>query len=56
MQNGSGTYDFLPGFSYVSQYDTWSWGGDAWQQAERDWKGHITVNMLRTLRAFGRID
>jgi hypothetical protein len=33
----------------------WTWEGDAWQQAERDWKGHLTVNMLRTLRAFDRI-
>ena len=34
----------------------WTWEGDAWQQAERDWKGHLTVNMLRTLRAFDRIE
>ena len=33
----------------------WSWEGDAWQQAERDWKGWLTVNVLRSLRAFGRI-
>lgn len=33
----------------------WSWGGDAWLQAERDWKGYITVHMLRTLHAFGRL-
>lgn len=34
----------------------WSWEGDAWQQAELDWKGHITVNTLRTLRAFDRLE
>ena len=34
----------------------WSWSGDAWQQAELEWKSHITVNMLRSLRAFGRIE
>lgn len=37
----------------------WSWDfvdKDAWAQAERDWKGHIAVNRLRTLAAYGRID
>jgi hypothetical protein len=33
----------------------WSWSGDAWPQAERDWKGYITVHMLMTLHAFGRL-
>jgi hypothetical protein len=33
----------------------WSWNGDAWLQAERDWKGYITTHMLMTLHAFGRL-
>ena len=27
MQLGSGTYDVLPGLSYTTEYDAWSWGG-----------------------------
>lgn len=36
----------------------WSWGRfDAeWQQARQDWKGVLTLNHLRTLRAFERIE
>lgn len=37
---------------------TWSWAfidGPAWAQAERDWKGHIAVHRLKTLRDYGRI-
>lgn len=37
---------------------TWSWevvDAAAWSQAERDWKGHITVARLKTLQAYGRI-
>jgi hypothetical protein len=37
---------------------TWNWGGmfpEAWQQARRDWQGVLTLDALRTLRAFGRI-
>ncbi len=26
MQLGSGTYDMLPGITYINQQDTWSWG------------------------------
>ncbi|HEX2908793.1 MAG TPA: hypothetical protein VHO69_18120 [Phototrophicaceae bacterium] len=36
----------------------WSWGGlwpEAWEQAERDWTGVITLENLRKLRAFGRL-
>lgn len=36
----------------------WSWFGtydDAWPAAERAWKGVLTLNALRTLRAFGRL-
>lgn len=35
----------------------WSWGQyeDAWEDAKRDWKGYLTVQMLKTLRAYGRI-
>jgi len=36
----------------------WSWDfvdENAWAQAERDWKGHIVVNRLRTFAAYGRL-
>lgn len=36
----------------------WTWGGlhpEAWAQAERDWRGVITLNNLCTLKAFGRL-
>lgn len=36
----------------------WSWefvDQDAWQQAERDWKGQIVVNRLKTMAAYNRI-
>ena len=38
---------------------TWTWGGmypDAWEQAKLEWRGHLTLEMLTTLRAFGRIE
>lgn len=37
----------------------WSWAfvdKHAWAQAERDWKGKIIVNRLRSLRAWGKIE
>jgi hypothetical protein len=36
----------------------WSWSQwlDVWAQAKRDWSGYMTLDNLRTLRAFGRID
>ncbi len=34
----------------------WSWGGDAWEQANRDWTGVLTLDNVRKLRAFGRIE
>ncbi len=27
MQNGSGTFDLLPGATYSGRFDVWSWGG-----------------------------
>jgi len=36
----------------------WSWGGahpEAWREAEREWKGMLTVEALRQLGAFGRL-
>jgi hypothetical protein len=36
----------------------WSWGdqwADEWEQAKRDWTGCLTLENLRKLRAFGRI-
>jgi hypothetical protein len=37
----------------------WSWGDqwpEAWAQAKRDWTGHITLDSLQKLKAFGRIE
>ena len=37
----------------------WTWGGryeNAWKEAEREWKGFLTVQALKTLRAYGRIE
>jgi hypothetical protein len=37
----------------------WSWGDaypEAWEQAKREWRGHLTLEALTTLRAFGRLD
>lgn len=36
----------------------WSWGDDypdAWVQARREWQGMLTLDMLLTLRAYGRL-
>jgi hypothetical protein len=37
---------------------TWAWGQyeDAWQVARRDWQGHLTLQTLVGLRAYGRIE
>ncbi|MBS3784431.1 MAG: hypothetical protein KGY78_08300, partial [Anaerolineae bacterium] len=38
---------------------TWTWGPlypDAWAKAKLEWRGHLTLEMLATLRAFGRIE
>lgn len=38
---------------------SWSWDfvdAAAWMEAEREWKGILTLRKLRTLRAFGRIE
>ena len=40
-------------------YPNWSWADswpDAWAQAQVEWAGSLTVQNLRTLRAFGRFD
>lgn len=37
---------------------TWSWFGshdETWPVAEVEWKGHLTVETVRTLRRFGRV-
>jgi len=34
----------------------WSWEGDAWPQAHKDWKSHLTGRMVATLHAFGRVE
>jgi hypothetical protein len=37
----------------------WSWNGafpEAWAVAEREWRGEITLALLESLRAFGRIE
>ncbi len=35
----------------------WSWHQyeDAWEEAKQEWKGYLTVQMLKTLRAYGRL-
>jgi hypothetical protein len=42
-----------------SWHPTWSWGDDypeAWQEAKLAWQGILTVQMLKMLGAFGRLD
>jgi hypothetical protein len=37
----------------------WFWGDrypEAWEQARLEWRGHLTLDTLTTLRAFGRIE
>jgi hypothetical protein len=37
----------------------WTWGDsytEAWEQAKQEWRGHLTLETLTTLRAFGRIE
>ena len=37
----------------------WTWGDfypDAWEQAKLEWRGHLTLNTLIALQAFGRIE
>lgn len=37
----------------------WTWGDfypDDWEQAKREWRGHLTLDTLTALRAFGRIE
>jgi hypothetical protein len=38
---------------------TWTWGElypEVWPQAKLEWRGEITLEMLTTLRAFGRVE
>jgi hypothetical protein len=38
---------------------TWSWADefpDVWPVARREWQGVLTLDALRTLRAFGRLE
>ena len=37
---------------------TWTWGDaypEAWEQARQEWRGHLTLETLTRLRAFGRL-
>jgi len=37
----------------------WSWGDaypEAWERAKLEWRGHLTLEALTTLRAFGRLE
>lgn len=37
----------------------WTWGDaypDAWEQARREWRGHLTLETLTILRNFGRVE
>jgi hypothetical protein len=47
-QSAEGTWD-----------PVWDWGDthpEAWQQAEREWRGVLTLEALTSLQAYGRID
>ena len=36
----------------------WDWGGaypEAWEKARREWRGHLTLETLTSLRAYGRL-
>jgi hypothetical protein len=36
----------------------WNWGGaypEAWEQARLEWRGHLTLETLTSLRAYGRL-
>jgi hypothetical protein len=36
---------------------TWAdWYPDAWEQAKQEWRGHLTLEALTSLRAYGRIE
>jgi len=38
---------------------TWTWGDfypDVWEQAKLEWRGHLTLQTLTTLHAFGRVE
>ncbi len=41
---------WMPGWSWFGHYD------EAWPEAEREWKGRLTLDMLLALRAFGRLE
>ncbi|MBN1661512.1 MAG: hypothetical protein JXA93_24175 [Anaerolineae bacterium] len=48
QQSPAGTWD-----------PVWNWSGnypEAWEQARHEWRGHITLETLTILRAFGRIE
>ena len=38
---------------------SWTWGGlypEAWEQAKTEWRGHLTLETLASLEAFGRLE
>ena len=35
---------------------TWSWPGEAWEDAECEWKGILTLRTLVALRDFGQLE
>jgi hypothetical protein len=38
---------------------TWSWGGsypEVWETVEQEWRGHLTLEALTQLKAFGRVE
>lgn len=38
---------------------TWTWGDaypQAWEKARQEWRGHVTLETLTSLEAFGRVD
>jgi hypothetical protein len=60
MQIGSGSWDVLPGFTYLGQVDNWSWGGQTrgtlrLGNNSRDWRlGHRGMLTFWSARQFGR--
>ena len=40
----------------AAAYDAGVKAARRWQQAEREWRGHLTLRNLRSLKSFGRLE
>ena len=43
----------------VARMHAWVWGEfhpDVWEQAKLEWRGHLTLETLILLQAFGRLE